>query len=118
MDADRFDSLLRAFSRTPSRRHALRVLAGTALGGLLGIEQLKTKAKKGKGGGKGGKKKCKNKGKITICHKGQTISVSGCAWKAHQKHGDTMGACPGQDPPPECATTDDCSDLTESCQGR
>lgn len=39
--------------------------------------------------------------KITICHHTHskkhpmhTISVSVNAWPAHQKHGDTLGACP------------------------
>ena len=40
---------------------------------------------------------------ITVCHKpggkgagGITISVSERAWKAHQAHGDTRGACPNR----------------------
>jgi len=39
-------------------------------------------------------------GKMTICHhthskknKQVTITISTSAWKAHQKHGDTQGAC-------------------------
>jgi len=39
--------------------------------------------------------------KITICHHTHskrhpmvTIKISNKAWKAHQRHGDTMGACP------------------------
>ena len=39
-------------------------------------------------------------GKMTICHhthskknKQVTITVSSSAWAAHQKHGDTQGAC-------------------------
>ena len=39
--------------------------------------------------------------KLTICHHTgskkhpmHTISVSNRAWPAHQRHGDTMGACP------------------------
>jgi hypothetical protein len=39
--------------------------------------------------------------KITICHHTHskkhpmvTISISNRAWKAHQRHGDTLGACP------------------------
>jgi hypothetical protein len=39
-------------------------------------------------------------GKIVICHKTHskknpqvTITISQSAWKAHQKHGDTLGAC-------------------------
>ena len=35
MDADRFDTLSRVLARTPSRRSALRLLAGSALGSLL-----------------------------------------------------------------------------------
>jgi hypothetical protein len=42
---------------------------------------------------------------ITICHHTHskkhpmvTISISNNAWKAHQRHGDTLGACP---PPAE-----------------
>ena len=31
--------------------------------------------------------------KITICHKGKTIRVALVSWKAHEKHGDTKGAC-------------------------
>jgi hypothetical protein len=40
--------------------------------------------------------------KITICHHTHskkhpmvTIRISNRAWKAHQRHGDTLGACPG-----------------------
>ncbi len=32
--------------------------------------------------------------KITICHKGKkTIRISLRAWKAHRRHGDTLGTC-------------------------
>ncbi|HEX3052393.1 MAG TPA: SH3 domain-containing protein [Aggregatilineaceae bacterium] len=31
---------------------------------------------------------------ITICHKGNTITIPISAWPAHEAHGDTMGACP------------------------
>src|SRR6266508_6460345 len=49
----------------------------------------------GQGGGAGGANK------VTICHhanqkgdtKHVTITISRSAWPAHQKHGDTMGAC-------------------------
>lgn len=41
---------------------------------------------------------------ITICHRppgnpvnSQTIEIGESAWKAHQKHGDTMGSCLGVD---------------------
>ena len=38
--------------------------------------------------------KAYGKTKITICHKGKTIRVAAPAWKGHQKHGDTLNACP------------------------
>jgi hypothetical protein len=31
--------------------------------------------------------------KITICHKGKTITISQKAWPAHQRHGDVQGTC-------------------------
>jgi hypothetical protein len=39
--------------------------------------------------------------KVTICHKAGpnkrvTLSVSANAWPAHQRHGDTLGACSQQ----------------------
>jgi hypothetical protein len=44
-------------------------------------------------------------GKITICHythskkkPGHTITISQNAWKAHKKHGDTLGPCPATPP--------------------
>ncbi len=32
--------------------------------------------------------------KVTICHKGKTITISRSALPAHLRHGDTVGACP------------------------
>ena len=32
--------------------------------------------------------------KVTICHKGKTIEISANAVCDHQRHGDTLGACP------------------------
>ena len=34
------------------------------------------------------------KTKVTLCHKGKTITVGAPAAKAHVRHGDTLGACP------------------------
>ncbi len=34
------------------------------------------------------------KTKVTICHKGKTITVGQPAVRAHVRHGDTVGACP------------------------
>lgn len=39
------------------------------------------------------------KQKVTLCHKGkQTITVAPEAVKAHQRHGDALGACPAPVP--------------------
>jgi len=35
----------------------------------------------------------KGQEKVTICHKGKTITVGAPAVAAHQKHGDTLGPC-------------------------
>lgn len=34
------------------------------------------------------------KTKVTLCHKGKTITVGAPAAKAHMRHGDTLGPCP------------------------
>ena len=106
MDGRHFDTLLRSLSTAPTRRGALRLLSGTALASLLTLGATSSEAKKKGGGKKSGKKKCKEKGKETICHQGQTIQVSRCAVKAHERHGDTVGACatPNPGPPPPLCT--------------
>jgi hypothetical protein len=92
MVADHFDTLVQSLSHTPSRRTALRLLAGSALGGLLTREAGGALARKGgKGKGKGKNKKGK---KVTLCHQGRTITVSKSAVKSHKQHGDTTGPCP------------------------
>jgi hypothetical protein len=49
MDADRFESLMRSLSTSPSRRETLRLLVGGAVGSLLTLDILPSQAKKGKG---------------------------------------------------------------------
>lgn len=45
-------------------------------------------------GGKGkGKGKGKGQEKVSVCHKGKTITVAKPALKKHLKHGDTRGEC-------------------------
>src|SRR5262249_50410135 len=41
--------------------------------------------------------------KVTVCHKGRTISVARPAVKGHRRHGDTVGPCPSC----SCPTTPD-----------
>jgi hypothetical protein len=108
MDTDQCDTLLRSSATTPSRRNALRLLAGSALGGLVGLARVPTKAKKGSKGKGKGKKRTTN-GTTTICHHGRTIEVSNRALKAHQQHGDREGPCPAPRPaPPACGTGAPC----------
>ena len=45
----------------------------------------------GKGTGKG-------REKVTVCHKGETITVAKPALKGHLKHGDTQGECATPEP--------------------
>ena len=63
---------------------------------------------------------------ITICHhtgskkhKTVTIKVSSSAWKAHQKHHDSLGACPAPTPPaaPAAATAAAATSATTSGTG-
>jgi hypothetical protein len=100
VDHNRFDTIIRSLSQTPSRRNALRLLAGSALGGLLTVGAVRTEARNG-GHGKGKGKNKKGK-KVTLCHKGQTITVSKSAVKGHQKHGDSIGRCPSGPTGPTC----------------
>jgi len=103
MIADRFDTLVQSLSHTPSRRTALRLLAGSAFAGLLTREAGEVLAKQG---GKGkGKNKKRKKGKVTLCHQGKTITVSKSAVKGHKQHGDTQGRCPTTNQPsgPTCS---------------
>src|SRR5215213_9917464 len=101
MDAERFETLLRSLHHPPSRRDALRLLAGSTLGGLLTLGMRPAEAKKGgKGKGKGKKGKNNADKKVTICHNGQTLSISQSALQAHLGHGDAVGDCPPPSPPP------------------
>jgi len=106
MDADRFDVMLRIISQSPSRREALRLLAGDVLAGPFSRDVLSAAATRKTGTHKG-------KEKITICHNGRTIAVARRKLKRHLKHGDTRGACltatppAGPTPPAFCADKDD-----------
>jgi hypothetical protein len=92
MDTTAFDGLIRVLAGTKSRRSMIQILGGLSLG-VIALSPKTSAAKKG------GKGKGKGKGKVTICHNGQTITVSKSALKSHLRHGDSMGACPGQETP-------------------
>jgi hypothetical protein len=106
MIVDRFDTLVQSLSQTPSRRTVLSLLASSAFGGLLTLGTGSTEAKQG-GKGKGKGKNTKGK-KVTLCHQGQTITVSKSAVKGHKKHGDTAGPCASAPPPPGAVLTYQC----------
>ncbi len=95
MDQTSFNAVTRTANTLPSRRNALRLLAGSTFGGLLTLGIRDALAKKGgNGNGKGKKRK-----KIKICRQGQTITVSKSALKGHKNHGDTVGPCTSPPPP-------------------
>ncbi len=59
--------------------------------------------------------------KVTICHvppgnpeNAHEITVAEASLKAHFPHGDTLGTCAGEPPPPE-ACSGVCSELAEAC---
>ncbi|MDQ2655750.1 MAG: hypothetical protein M3Z20_22200 [Chloroflexota bacterium] len=93
------DTFARGLTTVRSRRQALALLVGT--GAVIGLGEAEAKKggkhkgkRKGNGKGKGkGKGKGRGKEKVTICHKGQTITVARPAVDAHLAHGDTEGAC-------------------------
>lgn len=70
---------------------AVAALAGASPGkgkpGKPGKDAPST-AQYGPGGHQYGKKK------VTLCHKGKTITVGAPAAKAHLRHGDKLGPCP------------------------
>jgi hypothetical protein len=114
MVADRFETLLRSLSQTPSRRNALRLLAGSALGGLMTREAGHALAKKG-GKGKGkGKNKRRKKDRVTLCHQGKTIAVSKSAQKAHLAHGDSIGRCRTTNQPADVTCSDGITNGSET----
>jgi len=81
VDSEQFDQIVRSWTSGTPRRTLLGLLVGSA----LGLARADSEAKKKK---------------VTLCHQGQTITVSKKAKKAHLKHGDTLGECPPSPPPP------------------
>jgi hypothetical protein len=53
--------------------------------------------------------------KVTICHKGSTITVSEAAMNAHLAHGDTVGECPSPEPPLPDGDGDGVPDEADNC---
>jgi len=94
VDSKQFDELVTRLASTSTRRDAVKgVLGGTLAGvGVVSVTSAKNTGKKAKKPKKA--KKCQSKPKVCFIHKGQTIEVSGCAAKAHRKHGDTQVPCP------------------------
>ena len=103
MESKQFDELVARLASTASRRNAVKGVVGGALAsvGVTSVAAKKGGNGKGKGKGKakgkGDQSKGKGKGqeKVTICHKGKTITVARPALKGHLKHNDTEGPCYG-----------------------
>ena len=80
MDADRFDSVARAFCHRPSRRTMMSALLAGALAPILALADVEAKRKKKK------KKKAQQPGCVTSCT-GKTCGDDGC--------GGSCGSCSG-----------------------
>jgi hypothetical protein len=101
MDSKQFDELVAKLASAATRREAVKGVLGGTLASV-GVTSVAS-AKKGKGRKATAEKhktshckKSEKREKFTICHKGNSIVVSACAWKrAHKKHGDTKGPCYG-----------------------
>ena len=85
-------------TRKPLASAALALLIAVAVLALAGVSVAGNGHGKGQGGSasstqysSGGKQYGHHK--VTLCHKGNTISVAPPAVKAHLNHGDKLGAC-------------------------
>lgn len=81
-----------------SRSLRLLLIAGLATVLFLALAALATgkpgKPKPVKGAKAAASQYQYGKTKMTICHKGKTITVGQPAVRAHLRHGDTVGPCP------------------------
>jgi hypothetical protein len=106
MDASRFDRIVRTWAEAGSRRPILGLLAG-GVAGLAGLT------------GAAGKRKKKKK-KVTLCLKGQTITVPKKKQGSYLSQGATAGKCPAtcvkQCTGKTCGP-DGCGGSCGSCQG-
>lgn len=119
MDDHHFDDLGKIFAR-PSRRGVLSTMGAAILSVLFGStpEEVGARQKrkghnaKGKRKGNGkrrGNTKSEGQDKVTICHKGQTMTVAKPALKGHLRHGDAEGPCETTSPPPPPSCFPACS---------
>lgn len=95
MDDQHFDDLVKRLTQTRlSRSAAVRgVLAGAVAGLTAAARAEETTARKR---GKGKAKRdvpAQAPTKVTICHKGQNLTVPEPAVPGHLQHGDTLGPC-------------------------
>jgi hypothetical protein len=78
------------FMKTKCNKLFVGLIAASCL--ALG-PAMTTYAAPAKGNDSKSDNKGKGKEKVTICHKGHTLTVSKSALSAHLKHGDTLGPC-------------------------
>ena len=74
----------------------MRRITTLALVAVLMVALTVATAPSGAGGQ--GKGTGKGREKVTVCHKGETITVAKPALKGHLKHGDTQGECATPEP--------------------
>ena len=93
MDGKQFDAIAQSLAFAHDRRGIVRLLAGSALGGLVlaGTSDVDARRKKKK---------------VTLCLNGQTLKVKKNKKNGLLDQGATLGDCPSSPPPPSNTCTD------------
>lgn len=94
MDGKRFDAIAQSLASSRDRRNIVRLLTGSALGGLVLAGGSNVDARR--------KKK-----KVTLCLNGQTLKVKKSKKNGLIDQGATPGECPSSPPPPSGPTCTD-----------
>lgn len=94
MDGKRFDAIAQSLAYSRDRRGMVRLLTGSALGGLVLAGTSEADAKR------------KKKKKVTLCLNGQTIKVKKNKQNDLLDQGATLGECPVSPPPPANTCSD------------
>jgi len=101
MDGKQFDAIAQSLAFAHDRRGIVRLLAGSALGGLVlaGTSDVDARRKKKK---------------VTLCLNGQTLKVKKNKKNGLLDQGATLGGCPSPPPPPSNTCTDGIQNGTET----
>ena len=113
MESSHFDTVVRGFGHTRSRRRTLAALLGALPALLLTTPNAAGEGRRRRGTGQGKRKKGKGSN-ILVCHSGETLRVPRYAVRAIKRDGGFVGACPPGSPPGAGAGT--CERTAVSCR--